>query len=56
MLAINEGTRGRLEGCDVAENKLAGLEVADGAYVTALSCKCVGGGQPQLWDPRGCKR
>ena len=41
MLLKGAGTKGRLEGCDLAANEGGGLWVCEGACPLVLSSKCV---------------
>ena len=39
VVVANEGTMGRLEGCEVWRNKAAGVEIGAGADPTLLDCE-----------------
>ena len=42
---MSYGTKGRLERCDIAANKLSGLQLSSGADPCVVACTCGGGGE-----------
>ena len=43
MRIRGNGTKGRLEGCDISGNEETGLVIDEGADPVVKACKCAGG-------------